>query len=201
MSTMAISRIMAADPTNTGTTNGTNTNGTNTTGSTTSGSGAAKTAGNSELGREAFLQLLVAQLKYQDPSKPMDASEMIAQSAQLTMVDKLSEISTAMTAQSVTDRLTLAGSVLGKQITFTGTDGYKVQAVVNSVKFANGELVLSTPDWDVPMSSVESIGTVPTAAASAAATSTPTTASTTTPTSAAAAAAAAAAALAAFASI
>ena len=151
MSTMAISRIMAADPTNTGTTNNASTSGTNTSSGTSSGTGTAKTAGSSELGREAFLQLLVAQLKYQDPSKPMDASAMIAQSAQLTMVDKLSEISTAIASQAVTDRLTLAGSVLGKQITFTGTDGYKVQAVVNSVKFANGELVLSTPDWDVPM--------------------------------------------------
>ena len=36
----------------------------------------------------AFLKLLVAQLKYQDPSKPMDSSEFMAQNAQLTALEK-----------------------------------------------------------------------------------------------------------------
>jgi len=173
-----ISRIMPATNTATDGTDSTST------GATSSGSGSTTTAGSTELGREAFLQLLVAQLKYQDPSKPMDASEMIAQSAQLTMVDKLSDISKALASQAVTQQLTLAGSVVGKQITFTSPEGAKVSAIVNSVKFANGGLVLSTPDWDVPMSSVESIGTSTTTPASAApATSTPPTNTSTTGTS------------------
>ena len=48
----------------------------------------------STLDRDAFLKLLVAQLKYQDPSKPVDASEMISQSASLSVVDKLDQINT-----------------------------------------------------------------------------------------------------------
>ena len=135
---------------------------TNTSAGSNRGTGARSTAGSTELGREAFLQLLVAQLKYQDPSKPMDASEMIGQTAQLTMVDKLEGISKALASQAVTQQLTLAGSVIGKAVTFTPKGGDPVTATVNSVKFVGGELVLSTPDWDVPMSSVESIGLAPT---------------------------------------
>lgn len=135
---------------------------TNTSAGSNRGTGAPSTAGSTELGREAFLQLLVAQLKYQDPSKPMDASEMIGQTAQLTMVDKLEGISKALASQAVTQQLTLAGSVIGKAVTFTPKGGDPITATVNSVKFVGGELVLSTPDWDVPMSSVESIGLAPT---------------------------------------
>lgn len=115
------------------------------------------------LDRDAFLKLLVAQLKYQDPSKPMDASAMIAQSAQLSVVDKLSEISTALARTAVTDRLTLAGSVIGKQITFSGKDGYPVTETVTSVRFEDGGLLLSTGSWEVPLESVAAISGAPTA--------------------------------------
>jgi flagellar basal-body rod modification protein FlgD len=40
-----------------------------------------------EMGKDAFLQLLVAQLKYQDPSTPADSREFLAQTAQFTMVE------------------------------------------------------------------------------------------------------------------
>jgi Flagellar hook capping protein - N-terminal region len=47
---------------------------------------------NDRLGKDAFLQLLVAQLKYQNPLSPMDGTEFVAQTAQLTMTEKLSEL-------------------------------------------------------------------------------------------------------------
>ena len=140
--------------------------GTGTTGTGgTSGSGSSgstSTAGSSELDREAFLKLLVAQLKYQDPSSPMDASAMMTQTAQLTMVDKLDEMNDLLTTNAMVGQLTLAGSVVGKQITFTDPDGFKQAGVVASVRFNNGQMILSIPNWDVPMESVESIG-LPTA--------------------------------------
>jgi flagellar basal-body rod modification protein FlgD len=111
------------------------------------------------LDRDAFLKLLVAQLRYQDPSKPMDASQMVSQSAQLTMVDKLDSISTMLEASALTGRLGLAGSLIGKEITFAGADGITVKDVVTSVRFADdGTLILHTGDWDVPMASVLAIG-------------------------------------------
>lgn len=124
----------------------------------------AKAAGGSMLDRDAFLKLLVAQLKYQDPTKPMDASAMIAQSAQLSVVEELNQISTLLERTAVTDRLTLAGSVIGKAVTFVGPDGYAVTETVRSVRFEEGSLVLATDNWEVPIESVAAIGGAPTAA-------------------------------------
>lgn len=137
------------------------------------------------LDRDAFLKLLVAQLRYQDPSKPMDASQMISQSAQLTMVDKLESMSSMMEASALTTKLGLAGSVIGKEITFTSDDGTTVKDVVTSVRFADdGTLILHTGDWDVPMDVIQSIGAptaVPEATAPAATTPAATTPAATTP--------------------
>lgn len=76
------------------------------------GTVAKKGAGNSELGKDAFLKLLVTQLKNQDPENPMDGQQMIAQLAQLTQVEKLTDISDKLSDSSSNS---LAG-YLGTQI-------------------------------------------------------------------------------------
>ncbi|MEM1146048.1 MAG: flagellar hook capping FlgD N-terminal domain-containing protein, partial [Pseudomonadota bacterium] len=45
-----------------------------------------------DLGSEAFLQLMVAQLENQDPSKPIDNTEFVAQLAQFGTVSGVQEL-------------------------------------------------------------------------------------------------------------
>jgi len=51
---------------------------------------------NDELGRNEFLQLLVAQMRNQDPLNPMDGQEMAAQLAQFSQVEQLIDINENM---------------------------------------------------------------------------------------------------------
>ena len=52
------------------------------------------TKGTSELGKDAFLTLLVTQLQHQDPLSPQDNSEFIAQLAQFSSLEALQNLST-----------------------------------------------------------------------------------------------------------
>jgi flagellar basal-body rod modification protein FlgD len=67
-----------------------------TTGAGAATTGAADTAAttkkSSELGKDAFLQLLVTQLQHQDPTQPKDDAEFIQQLATFSQLEKLTSI-------------------------------------------------------------------------------------------------------------
>ena len=59
------------------------------------------------LGQDAFLKLLVTQLQHQDPTKPQSDSEFIAQLAQFSSLEKLTQIATSIDALNArVDKLT-----------------------------------------------------------------------------------------------
>lgn len=109
------------------------------------------------LDRDAFLKLLVAQLKYQDPTKPADASQMLAQSAQLTMVDRLNELVTAVTASTTSQRLSLAGTIVGRDISFTNPDGYEVTETVTTAKVGPDGVVVIAGPYEVPYEAITAV--------------------------------------------
>ncbi|MEL4024401.1 flagellar hook assembly protein FlgD [Lysinibacillus endophyticus] len=57
---------------------------------------AEKKTGTSELGKDAFLQILITQLQNQDPTQPMDDKEFISQMAQFSSLEQMQNMSTAM---------------------------------------------------------------------------------------------------------
>lgn len=76
-----------------------------------------KTTGNSTLGKDQFLKILITQLQNQDPMQPMEDKEFIAQMAQFTSVEQLMNISTQMTAMN--QSLGAVSGLIGKDITWT----------------------------------------------------------------------------------
>ncbi len=109
------------------------------------------------LDRDAFLKLLVAQLKYQDPTKPADASQMLAQSAQLTMVDRLNELTTAYQESAASQRLSLAGTIVGRDVTFVDGDGARLTATVESASIENDQLTVVAGGYSVPFGAILSV--------------------------------------------
>ncbi len=51
-----------------------------------------------QLGRDSFLQLLTTQLAHQDPTAPQDNGEMIAQLAQFSSLEQLTQIQQTLDA-------------------------------------------------------------------------------------------------------
>lgn len=97
--------------------------------------------GNASLGQDAFLQLLMTQLKYQDPTNPMNNQEFLAQQAQFTQLTELQELNENITKTNsqllATNELTQASSMIGREVeALDPTDSSKkVKGVVSEVRF------------------------------------------------------------------
>jgi flagellar basal-body rod modification protein FlgD len=135
---------------------------TSTTPSISSGSvaGAVRSTG-ANLDQDAFLKLLVAQLKYQDPSKPVDSSEFMAQTAQFTQVQKMTEMSTAMESVLSLQQGLAASGLVGKTAQYTLTDGTTGSGTVLSASFgvaSQAEPTVRIGDKDIPLSSITTVG-------------------------------------------
>jgi flagellar basal-body rod modification protein FlgD len=90
-----------------------------------------------QMGKDTFLKLLVAQLRYQDPSKPADSSQMMSQTATFTQVEKLEEIAAQNASLLALQRSTSAGALVGRTVTYTDTTGAAVSGVVTSVRLGS----------------------------------------------------------------
>jgi len=73
----------------------------------------AKTGASSELGQDAFLQLMMEQLKYQDPLEPMDNSEFLTQQAQFTQLSSIQNMESLMAQYN---QYSQASSMMGKDV-------------------------------------------------------------------------------------
>jgi flagellar basal-body rod modification protein FlgD len=85
---------------------------------------AASRAVSNELGKDAFLRLLIAQLSNQDPLNPMDDREFIAQMAQFSSLEQMTNLNKTLESMASLDKYN-AVSYVGKNIFFQyeGDDG------------------------------------------------------------------------------
>lgn len=139
-----------------------------TTGTGTPSSAPAPTSDVSNLGSDAFLKLLVAQLKNQDPMNPAQGTEFLAQTAQFTMVEKLTQIQQQNADQLAAQRVLQAGQLVGRTVSYTDANGVAKQGTVESARLLVTGPVLSVDGTDVPMASVTEISQGPTAPSAAA---------------------------------
>lgn len=93
-------------------------------------------AGGTEIDQDAFLRLLVAQLKYQDPLNPADSTEFMAQTAQFATVEKLTVLATQGAELTMSQRLATAGSVIGRGVTYVDDRGLLVTGTVQASRIA-----------------------------------------------------------------
>lgn len=117
----------------------------------------ATTTRNDQLGKDAFLQLLVAQLRYQDPLNPADSTEFMAQTAQFTMVEKLEQLAQDAARQRAFTESATATGLIGKQITWLDASGVERTGVVDGTSFGTDGATLLVGDERVPLDRVSGV--------------------------------------------
>ena len=111
-----------------------------------------------ELGQAEFLELMTTQLKFQDPMKPMENGDFLAQMAQFGTVSGINELNTSFSSMSTalqSNQALQASTMVGRNVLIPGNqsrlseDGKlnsavdlesSAQVIVN-IKDANGQLI------------------------------------------------------------
>ncbi|MCB1820979.1 MAG: flagellar hook assembly protein FlgD [Candidatus Competibacteraceae bacterium] len=99
----------------------------NATATTTSQETTSSTSKKDLLGQEDFLKLMIAQMKNQDPTKPLDGQEYLGQLAQFSTLNSIQELQKSFDtlAQSLLSmQTTQATSMVGKQVLVESDRGY-----------------------------------------------------------------------------
>lgn len=122
-------------------------------GTKTGSTGSANAFGT--LDKDAFLKLLVAQLRYQNPMAPKDGQEYLAQAAQFAMVEKLDQVGKAQNEAIAYQQVLLATTFVGKQV--SGVPEGAEEAItgrVTSVVFDKGIPQLAVGGKLLPVNAV-----------------------------------------------
>jgi flagellar basal-body rod modification protein FlgD len=112
-----------------------------------------------DMDKDMFLKLLVAQMKYQDPTNPQNGTEFLAQSAQFTMIEKLTEVADSQAALVSGQLMLGASNLVGRTVSYAGPDGMPVTGVVTSATISGSNPTLRVGNTDVPLSSVTEVRT------------------------------------------
>lgn len=115
------------------------------------------------MGSEMFMHLLVTQMRYQDPSSPMDTSQMIQQTTQLAMMEKMTELTTTGAESFSLQMRVAAASLVGKEVSYVDANGKTVTGTADSVSFAGPVPTISIGDKNIPLDRIGSVTTPGTA--------------------------------------
>ncbi|GAB1582955.1 flagellar hook assembly protein FlgD [Phyllobacterium phragmitis] len=119
----------------------TNTNATTNTSTSTSSSNTAAAAATADY--QSFLKLLVAQMKNQDPTQPMDSTQYVSQLATFSNVEQAVQMNSKLDQLLGSFSLSQADGLIGR--TVTSADG-KISGEVKSVRILQDGMVAKLAD-------------------------------------------------------
>jgi flagellar basal-body rod modification protein FlgD len=111
-----------------------------------------------ELGKDQFLQILVTQLRNQDPMQPMQDKEFIAQMAQFSSLEQMVNMAKEMT--SLRQSAGMAAALIGKEVSWVETKDTGVvnhSGIVDSIIWRDGKQFAKVNNVEVAMDNILSI--------------------------------------------
>jgi len=91
---------------------------------------------------DALLKIVLTQLTYQDPLKPMDNFQFVSQLAQFSQIQQGQQLIDGMNTLVAAQTTSQAAGLLGKRVDFQSREG-TLSGKVKAVAFANGAATLT----------------------------------------------------------
>lgn len=118
-----------------------------------------------ELGKDAFMKLLVTQLKNQDPLSPMEGQQFAAELAQFSTLEQMQNLNDNILGLAVLQQnnalmsqLTSSSALIGREVEFVNPQtGQTQKGIVSSVKLMDGLALLNIDGLDVPLGNVTEV--------------------------------------------
>jgi len=114
-----------------------------------------------KLDGQMFLQLLVAQLRAQDPSSPMSTNDMMAQTTQLASMEQLTSL-TSVNQENFSLQMRMAASgLIGKQVGYINSAGVAQTGIASAVSFAGSVPTVTIGTQTVRLDAISGVASVP----------------------------------------
>jgi flagellar basal-body rod modification protein FlgD len=115
------------------------------------------------LGKDDFLKILITQLQHQDPMEPLQDREFIAQMAQFSTVEQISNMAQyqKLTYESLAGLSSSIGQLsglIGKEVEWTSTDGSVQTGLVEGIRLKQGEAFAEVAGIQLPIGQIIRIG-------------------------------------------
>lgn len=102
-----------------------------------------------ELGKDDFLKLLITQLSNQDPTSPMENTEFIAQMAQFSSLEQISNMNNEFSKLTATFNSSQAVSMIGKTVDLANGDIIVTGNVEAATRGANPQVMVNGMFYDM----------------------------------------------------
>ncbi|KQT21059.1 MAG: flagellar hook assembly protein FlgD [Bradyrhizobium sp.] len=111
-----------------------------------SSNGTTSATSSNSVDYNTFLQLLIAQMKNQDPTNPMDTAQYMSQFAQLSTVEQAMQTNAKLDALLSSQSLSQANGLIGKTVSFTDSTGASFSGKVVSVSINSDGSIATLAD-------------------------------------------------------
>jgi flagellar basal-body rod modification protein FlgD len=114
-----------------------------------------------QLGQNSFLQLMMQQMQNQDPLQPQDSSQFLAQLAQFTSVEQITNVAQEETQSNQTlqslvslTQSTFEHQLIGTNVQLTDSTGSNIAGTVSAIKYVNQEPNVVVNGQSYPLSTL-----------------------------------------------
>jgi len=119
---------------------------------------AAAKSQSKDLDKDAFMQLLIAQLKNQDPENTMDQKDMMNQLTQMTSMEQMTNISKSLTSMANFSMLSQSASLIGRTVSYKDPQtGSTASGQATSVVMTQGTPYVKVNGQAIKLDAVSSI--------------------------------------------